>query len=49
MERPDVHSAPLRSGSKLGRYTIIESIGAGGMGSAWEAEDTRLKPAEEGV
>jgi len=32
----------LRSGSKLGRYEILASIGAGGMGTVYRARDTEL-------
>src|SRR5215470_11353752 len=32
----------LTSGTKLGPYEIISSIGAGGMGEVYRARDTRL-------
>src|SRR6478672_7413385 len=32
----------LSSGDKLGPYTIVSPIGAGGMGEVWKARDTRL-------
>ena len=34
---------PLTKGTKVGHYTIIEKIGAGGMGEVYLAEDTELK------
>jgi eukaryotic-like serine/threonine-protein kinase len=32
----------LASGARLGPYTIVSAIGAGGMGEVYEARDTRL-------
>ena len=34
---------PLESGQALGHYTIVRSIGQGGMGEVYLAEDTRLQ------
>jgi len=34
---------PLTKGTKIAHYTIIEKIGAGGMGEVYLAEDTELK------
>jgi serine/threonine-protein kinase len=33
---------PLAAGSRLGPYTIIEPVGAGGMGDVYRARDARL-------
>ena len=33
---------PLTSGTTLGPYEILSPIGAGGMGEAYKARDTRL-------
>jgi eukaryotic-like serine/threonine-protein kinase len=32
----------LTAGSRLGPYEIVSAIGAGGMGEAYKARDTRL-------
>jgi len=33
---------PWAVGQTLGRYTLLERIGAGGMGEVWKAHDDRL-------
>lgn len=33
---------PILSGRRLGPYEILTAIGAGGMGEAYKARDTRL-------
>jgi Protein kinase domain len=34
---------PLETGTRLGAYEVVASIGAGGMGEVYRARDTRLK------
>ena len=36
---------PLQSGTTLGPYEILSPSGAGGMGEAYKARDTRLPHA----
>lgn len=33
---------PFSSGDKVGRYEILDPIGAGGMGEMYRATDTKL-------
>ena len=37
-----MRTVPLEPGAMLGPYRIAGAIGSGGMGSVYEAEDTRL-------
>ncbi|HEV3138911.1 MAG TPA: hypothetical protein VGY57_00275, partial [Vicinamibacterales bacterium] len=37
--------AKLPSGTRLGRYEIVDLLGFGGMGEVYRANDTRLRRA----
>ncbi len=45
LERPAVvasEAAPVRPGQMIGRYAVVEFIGAGGMGAVYRARDSHL-------
>jgi predicted ATPase len=42
MEPPATQRTELRPGAKLGSYTIVAAIGAGGMGEVYRAHDSKL-------
>ncbi len=42
-EQPVNAGQPFDEGAELGQYTILDRIGAGGMGEVYRARDTRLK------
>ncbi len=42
--RSTLYAVPVsvKTGTRLGPYEVVDSIGAGGMGEVWRAKDTRL-------
>ncbi len=40
---PELPSQVLVAGHKLGRYTVVEAIGSGGMGAVYRARDEKLE------
>ena len=41
--RPEFRGQVLAAGQKLGRYTVVEAIGFGGMGAVYRARDEKLE------